>query len=591
MFGRMTILTKLTISIMVTIVIASAVLTYVTSKRQRAQMLSVVESQARMAIDQLISARKVIAEKQKIINTDAHGEFEFKGVIPAVVGREIAEDFSKTTIFKMRQTSLKFRNPANKPDAWEARQLAKFEERSYPQFGGAANKPDSWELDAAEKYGSAGRVKDISEITRLEDGTEVFRMMAPLRIEEACLKCHGDPATSTTGDGKDVTGRPMENYKLGEVRGGISIIAPMASVNAAIASNRNFSIMGNGIYVILVSGVVVFISRSIIRLLKKTVHNLTGGANEVTAASSQISSSSQSLADGASQQASSLEETSASIEEMSSVTARNADNAREANQLAIKTKTSAEQGNQALETLQVTMRELNAGNDKVLSIIKSIDEIAFQTNLLALNAAVEAARAGEHGRGFAVVAEEVRNLAQRCSMASKETAELIRARVESTENAAKISEKFAENLKEIVVEAKKVTDLAGEISASSQEQSEGIGQISTAVSTMDTVTQQNAANAEELASASEELAAQAETLKTIVNELAVAVGIVEEDTGASSHAAQGRGSRKEPSRRLMRPALRGMKSEASSKTGETVHGNGFNSSKVSEFQSSEEIPL
>ena len=41
----------------------------------------------------------------------------------------------------------------------------------------------------------------------LEDGTEVFRLMVPLRIEDACLKCHGDPATSKTGDGKDLAGR------------------------------------------------------------------------------------------------------------------------------------------------------------------------------------------------------------------------------------------------------------------------------------------------------------------------------------------------------------------------------------------------
>lgn len=561
MFGRMTILTKLTVSVVVTIVIASGVLTYITSKRQRTQMLAEIEGQARMAIDQLISARKVIAKKQDIINKDAHGNFEFKGVIPAVVGREISEDFSKTTIFKMRQTSLKYRNPVNKPDAWEEKQLAKFENRSYMQFGGDKNKPDAWEIDSSEKHGSDDHLNDISEITKLEDGTEVFRMIAPLRIEEACLKCHGDPATSPTGDGKDITGRQMENYKLGEIRGGISVVAPMASVNSAVTSNRNFSVLGNGIYVVVVSGVVLLISRSIMRLLKRTVHNLTGGADEVTAASGQISFSSQTLAEGASEQASSLEETSASIEEMSSVTARNADNARESNQLAIKTKTSAEHGNQALEALQVTMRELNAGNDKVLSIIKSIDEIAFQTNLLALNAAVEAARAGEHGRGFAVVAEEVRSLAQRCSMASKETADLIHARVESTENAANIAGKFAENLKEIVEETKKVTDLAGEMSVSSQEQSEGISQISTAVSTIETVTQQNAANAEELASASEELSAQAETLKAIVNELAVAMGIVEEKN--EHHRAH----QKNLPQKTLKSSLRRMQNESASKSG------------------------
>ena len=57
--------------------------------------------------------------------------------------------------------------------------------------------------------------------------------------------------------------------------------------------------------------------------------------------------------------------------------------------------------------------------------------------MAALNAAVEVARAGEHGKGFAVVAQEVRSLAQRCSVASKETADLINSRMINTENAVK----------------------------------------------------------------------------------------------------------------------------------------------------------
>ncbi|MEB2308137.1 MAG: methyl-accepting chemotaxis protein [Candidatus Brocadiaceae bacterium] len=498
MFGKMTIMTRLIVTIVSVLVISTSILTYINTKKQKAQMLVEVQKQAKMMADQLISARKVIAEKQKLINTDSKGGFEFKGVFPALVGREISEDFSQKTIFKMKQTSIKYRNPLNKPDAWEIQQLEKFEKDQ--------------------------NLKDISEIAKLENGSEVFRFVVPLKIEEACLKCHGDPATSPTGDGKDLTGRQMENYKLGDIRGGISVMAPMDTINSAIASNRNFNILGNGVYVILVGTIVFFIARSIVSLLKRLVYNLKNGAEEVSSAANQISSSSQSLADGASQQASSIEETSASIEEMASMTMKNADNAKEANQLAIKTKISAESGNEALDTLQTTMRDLNSGNDKILSIIKSIDEIAFQTNLLALNAAVEAARAGEHGKGFAVVAEEVRNLAQRCSVASKETADLINSRVVSSENAAKISDQFAANLREIATEAKKVTDLAGEIAAASQEQSDGIGQISKAVTAVDVVTQQNAANAEELASSSEELSAQAENLKSIIQELALEIG-------------------------------------------------------------------
>jgi len=525
MFRKMTLTTRLIVMIVVAVAVSITAMTYVNMERQKKQMLSVVRQQARMAADQLMSARRVVAEKQKIINTDTKGGFEFKGVIPAVVGREIAAYFSATTIFKMKQTSLKYRNPVNKPDAWETRQLEKFETAANLQSNNPMKKPDSWDLNQTGVPSSDSGLGDFAEITKLEDGTEVFRLMVPLRIEEACLKCHGDPATSPTGDGKDIAGKPMENYKLGEVRGGISVIAPMTSVNAAIRENKHFNMAGNGIYILVIGCIVFFVINGVVSMLKRTIASLRSGADEVASAAGQISSASQSLADGGSQQASSLEETSASIEQMASMTTRNADSAKESNQLSIKTKNSAEHGYAALESLQNTMKEINSGNDKVLSIIKSIDEIAFQTNLLALNAAVEAARAGEHGRGFAVVAQEVRNLAQRCSVASKETADLINTRVVSTENAAALANKFADNLKDIVTEAKKVTDLAGEIATASQEQSEGITQISTAVSTIDSVTQQNAANAEELASSSEQLSAQAENLKAIVRDLAREVGV------------------------------------------------------------------
>src|SRR5215510_9838837 len=141
--------------------------------------------------------------------------------------------------------------------------------------------------------------------------------------------------------------------------------------------------------------------------------------------------------------------------------------------------------NQSLDRMVEQMNEIGNSSNKIARIIKVIDEIAFQTNILALNAAVEAARAGEAGLGFAVVADEVRNLAQRCAGAARETAEKISASTEKSEQGVRISEKMATNLTAIVEKTRQLDERIAEIAQSSHEQSEGIGQLNSAVASMD----------------------------------------------------------------------------------------------------------
>jgi methyl-accepting chemotaxis protein len=249
--------------------------------------------------------------------------------------------------------------------------------------------------------------------------------------------------------------------------------------------------------------------RELIREIKQT-------SVDVASASQQLSGASSHLSSGSQEQASSLEETAASLEEITGTVKQNADNARQANQLAMRSRDVAELGGQVVETAVTAMDEINKSSKKIADIITTIDEIAFQTNLLALNAAVEAARAGEQGRGFAVVAAEVRNLAQRSATAAKEIKGLIQDSVAKVESGSALVTKSGQTLGEIVSSVKRVTDIIGEIAGASQEQSTGIDQVNRAVSQMDRVVQSSAAETEELLSTAQSLTTQARQLQALV---------------------------------------------------------------------------
>jgi methyl-accepting chemotaxis protein len=270
--------------------------------------------------------------------------------------------------------------------------------------------------------------------------------------------------------------------------------------------------------------------------LKKALGGLASilkdGSHQLLAAAAQSSTASQSQAQGSSQQAASLEETSASLEEISSMVQRNAENARNAKDLANQTRTAADTGAMDMKEMSQAMGAIKASSDNIAKIIKTIDEIAFQTNILALNAAVEAARAGEAGMGFAVVADEVRSLAQRSAQAAKETAEKIEDSIQKSEVGVRISSKVQQSLEQMVEKARKVDELVAEIAAASHEQSQGIGQVNTAVGDMDKITQSNAASAEETARAAGELNLQAQALKGAVEELIQLVGETRQKTAS-----------------------------------------------------------
>lgn len=266
--------------------------------------------------------------------------------------------------------------------------------------------------------------------------------------------------------------------------------------------------------------------------LREAVSSIRSGSDNIWRGATEISSGNNNLSSRTEEQAAALEETAASMEQLTATVKLNADNARQASELADVASSTASRGGSLVQEVVTTMSGISASSKKIAEITTVINGIAFQTNILALNAAVEAARAGEQGRGFAVVAGEVRNLASRSADAAKEIEGLIADSVSRVERGAKIVDDTGTTMEAILRAVTEVTTIMKQIASASEEQSKGISQVGIAITQMDGVTQQNASLVEQVSSAASALEAQTEELQRSVQkfrlssqESASAVGV------------------------------------------------------------------
>lgn len=163
----------------------------------------------------------------KVMIEDEDGvPYMFKN--PALATREISEIADREGVFRFRITSLEPLNPDNAPDAFERQSLMAFTKGSLEEN--------------AYESSPSGRV---------------FRYMAPLITEASCLRCHAS-----------------QGYKLGDVRGGISVTLPTQAIMADMKVNRIYLFLSVLGVIIIIDMLIYFIARYFIRDLERAEQQL-----------------------------------------------------------------------------------------------------------------------------------------------------------------------------------------------------------------------------------------------------------------------------------------------------------------------------
>jgi methyl-accepting chemotaxis protein len=299
-------------------------------------------------------------------------------------------------------------------------------------------------------------------------------------------------------------------------------------------------------------------------LLNKIIVDLKFQFDKLGNLSNNLNQQSANLSSATQEQASAIQETVATMEEMTAMVKSNT-HVAESSQVAVSENTTmANSGVNSIGTLVNSINEVKSFSDalpkqveangaeliKIINVIheisnktKVINDIVFQTKLLSFNASVEAARAGEQGKGFAVVAEEVGNLAQMSSNASKEISDLLEASIKIVNETVESNKaNFLKSSSDITVRVRKsfenasdctkilhkieekanmIGDLMGEINTASNEQTRGIEGVNVALCELEQVSTQNSIVASSTAKMGHELQDNAQKVELILNELVI----------------------------------------------------------------------
>lgn len=202
------------------------------------------------AVDNARMISLQIIETRDYLSRNVTSELEQNpNLIPQVVASKIAKQLTSGSNFYVRQVSLRYRNPDNRPDHFEAEQLNTF------------------------KGPKPGEVWQISK----EEGRKSLRYLLPMVADQSCLSCHGSydtaPRFIQTRFPKD---HFSYGYQVGEIIGAVSVSVPMESLYRQIRQNLRQDVIYDGIVMsifIIITGWILH--RTIITPVKRVANSIS----------------------------------------------------------------------------------------------------------------------------------------------------------------------------------------------------------------------------------------------------------------------------------------------------------------------------
>jgi PAS domain S-box-containing protein len=203
-----------------------------------------------------IIAREIIDAREYMSSVVKDEPSRNYNLVPQVVATQVAKKITGNTQYYVRQVSLRYRNPENRPDDYETQQLTRFKE---------------------------GDVREVYNVIETSKGREL-RYMLPMRAEKSCLECHGsyDRAPKFV-QARFPRGHISYNYQQGEVIGAVSVMIPMASLYREVSANvnRDIAIRG-GIFLVVILLMGILISRTIITPITLVARSIARAARTGT---------------------------------------------------------------------------------------------------------------------------------------------------------------------------------------------------------------------------------------------------------------------------------------------------------------------